>query len=59
LGAESSIKGASFGATDFAAKGGFALLDAFISSTETRSCPANALALSPKTKRVIVLFMAE
>jgi hypothetical protein len=37
LGAESSINGASFGATDFAVKGGFALLDAFISSTDTRS----------------------
>ena len=58
LGAESSIKGASFGATAFAEKGGFALLDAFISSTDTRSWPANAVALSTKTERVIIFFMA-
>jgi len=59
LGDESSISGASFGGTDFAEKGGLALLDAFISSTETRSCPANAEAHSPQTIRENIFFMAE
>jgi hypothetical protein len=34
---QSPLNGASFGATDFAVKGGFALLDALISSTDTIS----------------------
>jgi hypothetical protein len=42
LGADNSITGASFGATDLALKGGDALFDAFISSTETSICEKHA-----------------
>jgi hypothetical protein len=42
LGADTSLTGASLGATDLALKGGDALFDSFISSTETSICEKHA-----------------
>ena len=52
------VIGASLGVTDLTVKGDIALLEAFISSMDTKSGPANAEALSQHINNAIVFFMA-